>query len=143
MDEAAMRRLASSIRTGLRRFLRDTSATTAAEFALVVPIFIALTFGTFSTGVAFSAITQMHFAAEKAARCLAVDVAGNCTNIDSYAKKFYGGPGMTTLTFQEQTTAPAPACGHLVVANGTYQFITGFHSSAMTLTAQACYTAQD
>jgi Flp pilus assembly protein TadG len=134
-----MRRAASAGGALLRRFLRDTSANTAAEFALVVPVFLLLTFGAISVGILFSAVTQMHFAAEKAARCLAVDVAGNCPtgNIDPYAKSFYKGPGMTTLTFTP--TNPAPACGMEVVAKGTYQFVTGFESTALSLSASACY----
>lgn len=130
---------ASLSRKWLRTFLRDTSATTAAEFALVVPVFILLTFGTISAGILLSAITQMHFAAEKAARCLSVDVAGNCASgtIDTYAKSFYNGPGMTSLSFA--ATSPAPACGNQVVATGTYEFITGFSASSLSLSATACY----
>ncbi len=130
-----MTRLATSAGARLRGFLRDSSATTAAEFALVVPVFIALTFGTISVGIAFSAITQMHFAAEKAARCLAVDVAGNCPDVDAYAKSLYNGPGVTGLTFAAST----PACGKQVVASGSYQFITGFQSTSLNLSATACY----
>jgi Flp pilus assembly protein TadG len=141
MDASAMKRLSSSAKTRLRRFLRDTAGTTMAEFALVVPVFILLTFGTISTGIMLSAITQMHFAAERAARCLAVDVAGNCPNVDTFAKQSYNGPSMTGLLFKEQTT-PAPTCGRLVVATGTYQFLTGMKSTSLSLKAQACYPAQ-
>jgi Flp pilus assembly protein TadG len=143
MDATAMTRLASSVRAQLRQFLRDTSATTAAEFALVLPVFILLIFGTIGTGIALSAIIQMHFAAEKAARCLAVDISGNCPNVDTFAKTYYNGPSMTGLLFQEQTTLPAPACGRLVVATGTYQFFTGLKSSSLALKAQACYPSQN
>jgi len=130
-----MRRPATSVRTRLGRFLRDSSATTAAEFALVVPVFLLLIFGTISVGIAFSAVIQMHFAAEKTARCLAVDVAGNCPDADTYAKSLYNGPGLTDLTF----TPSASACGKQVVASGSYQFITGFQSTALNLSATACY----
>lgn len=132
-----MSRKAVSSAKWLRCFLRDTRAASAAEFALVVPVFILLTFGTISTGILLSAIAQMHFAAEKAARCLSVDVAGNCASgtIDTYAKTFYKGPGMTSLTF----TATAPSCGNQVTAAGQYQFITGFSSTALNLSSSACY----
>ncbi len=135
-----IRRL-SSVSLEFVKLLRDTSATTAAEFALVVPVFILLTFGTISIGIAFSAITQMHFAAEKAARCLAVDVGGNCPDVNAYAKSYYSGPGMTSLTFASQTgtCGPADKPGKKVVGSGTYQFITGFRSTALNLSASACY----
>jgi Flp pilus assembly protein TadG len=134
---------ASSVRARLCQFLRDTSAATAAEFALVLPVFILLIFGTIDTGIALSAITQMHFAAEKTARCLAVDVSGDCPSVDTFAKTYYKGPNVTGLLFQEQTTLPAPACGRLVVATGTYQFFTGLKSSSLSLKAQACYPPQN
>ncbi|MBV1689334.1 pilus assembly protein [Novosphingobium sp. G106] len=123
----------------LASFRRDTSGASAAEFALVVPVFILLTFGTVSAGVLLSAITQMHFAAEKAARCLSVDVAGNCPTgaIDAYAKTFYNGPAVTGLTFTR--TSPAPSCGNQITASGTYQFITGFSSTSVNLSSSACY----
>jgi Flp pilus assembly protein TadG len=122
-----------------RRFLLDTSAAAAAEFVLVLPVFILLTIGTISTGILLSAITQMHFAAEKAARCLSVDVAGNCPSatIDPYAKTFYKGPGMTSLAFTVHS--PAPSCGNQVDAAGQYQFLTGFTSTTLNLSASACY----
>jgi Flp pilus assembly protein TadG len=123
----------------LRLFLGDTSAATAAEFALVLPIFLLLTLGTINAGILLSAITQMHFAAEKAARCLSVDVAGNCAagSIDTYAKMFYQGPGLASLTFT--TPATPPSCGNQVVATGSYQFFTGVQGSTVNLSASACY----
>jgi Flp pilus assembly protein TadG len=123
----------------LHRFLCDTTAAAAAEFVLVLPVFVLLTFGTISTGILLSAIAQMHFAAEKAARCLSVDVAGNCptATINTYATSFYHGPGMTNLAFT--MTSPAPSCGNQVVAAGQYQFITGFTSTTLNLSASACY----
>jgi Flp pilus assembly protein TadG len=129
----------------LRGFVCDTSAASAAEFALVLPIFLLLTLGTISVGILLSAITQMHFAAEKAARCLSVDVAGNCpatdSAIDTYAKKFYQGPALSGLTF---SGPPSPltnplSCGNQVNARGSYQFLTGVSRSTVNLSASACY----
>ena len=58
----------------IRTFLVDERAATAAEFALVVPVFLLLMFGTINGSIMMSAITQMHYASERAARCLSVDV---------------------------------------------------------------------
>jgi Flp pilus assembly protein TadG len=116
---------------------REDSGATAAEFALVVPTFLLLVFGTINVGMAMSAVIQVHYAAQKAARCLSTDVTGSCTagNIDTIAKGYYGGPGMTSLTF----TASAPSCGNNVTGSGSYDLVTGFSSTAVTITANACY----
>jgi Flp pilus assembly protein TadG len=122
------------IARGLRR---DDSGATAAEFALVVPTFLLLVFGTINVGMAMAAVTQMHFAAQKAARCLSTDVTATCTtaNIDTYAKGFYDGPGMNSLSF----SASAPACGNKVHGTGSYELVTGFSKTAITIGATACY----
>ncbi|HEY0957662.1 MAG TPA: TadE/TadG family type IV pilus assembly protein [Novosphingobium sp.] len=124
-------------RPALRRFLMDRSAATAAEFALVVPVFLLIVFGTINTAITMSAIIQMHYAAERAARCLSVNVTGACTaaNVDTYAKTFYNGPAITGLTFTRTT----PVCGNKVVGTGTYEMLTGFSSTSVNLSASACY----
>lgn len=121
----------------LRRFVMDRSAATAAEFALVVPVFLLIVFGTINTAITMSAIIQMHYAAERTARCLSVNVTGACTaaNVDTYAKTFYNGPAVTGLTFTRTT----PACGNKVVGAGSYEMLTGFSSTSVNLSASACY----
>jgi Flp pilus assembly protein TadG len=121
-----------------RAFLRDTRAVAAAEFALVVPVFIILVFGTINAGLAMSAVTQMHYAAERSARCLAVDVQGACTagDIGTYAQTYYNGPAVSGLYFEADADA---ACGRQVVGKADYEILTGFSSTAFTITATACY----
>lgn len=118
-------------------FLRDDAAATAAEFALVIPLFLLIVFGTISGSIMMSAVNQVHYAAERAARCLAVDVSAACPSgtIDAYAKKFYFGPSLTGLTF----TTTAPACGKRVVGTGSYDLFSGVGSTSVTITANACY----
>lgn len=134
-----MNRKPSSLLPRLRRLLHDSSATTAVEFALVVPFFLTLVFGTITAGVALSAVSQIHYAAERSARCLAVNVSGNCSKatIDTYAKGWYKGPGMTGLAF----TSPAtdPTCGKQVSGSGNYSFVPGLKAMSFTLSATACY----
>ena len=115
----------------------DRSGATAAEFALVVPFFLVLVFGTINTGLAMSAVNQIHYAAERSARCLAVNVTGNCTagDIGTYAKAWYRGPGVTGLAF----TASNQPCGKQVVGTAGYAILTGFDSTAVTISATACY----
>lgn len=120
----------------VRRFLHDTRAATAAEFALVVPVFLTLVFGTINAGLAMSAINQIHYAAERSARCLSVDVGGNCAgDINVYAQSFYHGPGVTGLNF----AASSQTCGNQVTGTAGYEILTGFSSTAINISATACY----
>jgi Flp pilus assembly protein TadG len=132
-----MTRLLARFEGAVRAMRREESGATAAEFALVVPTFLLLVFGTINVGMAMSAVIQIHYAAKKAARCLSTDVTASCTpgNIDSVAKGYYDGPGITGLTF----TATAPSCGNQVTGTGSYDLLTGFSSTAVTITANACY----
>ena len=120
-----------------RRFRRDQSAATAAEFALIVPIFLGLLFSTINGSIMMSAVTQMHYAAERAARCLSVDVSNTCPvgDIDTYAKTFYDGPGLGDLVFSQT----ALACGNQVVGTGTYELVNGLALTSVSISATACY----
>jgi Flp pilus assembly protein TadG len=122
---------------GLLRVLRDERGASAAEFALIVPVFLALIFLTINGAIMLSAVIQTHYAAERAARCLSVNIAADCTSgaIDTYAKGFYNGPALTGMTF----TATAPACGNQVTGSGTYTVITGLAPTTVSISATACY----
>lgn len=139
MDAAEVSSFSSSPDRGLRTLWRDASAATAVEFAMVVPFFLIIVFGTISTGLAMSAQSQMHYAAERSARCLAVNVTTPCTkaNINTYAKGWYNGPGLTALTFTSPTTDPT--CGKQVSATASYAIIAGIQKTAISLSATACY----
>lgn len=121
----------------LVRFANDRSAATASEFALVVPFFILIVFGTISTCLGMAAVINMHYAAERAARCMSVNVTGSCTaaNVDDYAKAWYRGPGVDGLSFAWSSQT----CGNQVIGTGSYTIVTGFEATAMTITARACY----
>lgn len=132
--------MSARLKALLGDFRGDRSAVAAAEFALVVPFFIILVFGTINTALAMSAVSQIHYAAERSARCLAVDanltVAKDCrTNVDTYAKGWYKGPGVTSLTF----VASDQTCGKRVVGTANYEILTGFESTAVEISATACY----
>lgn len=120
----------------LARFRGDCSAAAASEFALVVPFFIAIVFGTINTGLAMSAVSNIHYAAERSARCLAVNTSGDCqTDILAYGKNWYRGPGITGLNF----VASDQTCGKQVVGTGNYEILTGFENTAVAISARACY----
>ena len=121
----------------IRNILADDGAATAAEFALVVPVFLLLMFGTINGSIMMSAITQMHYASERAARCLSVDVDGLCPvgSIDTFAKGLYNGPSLNGMTF----VADDLACGNQVVGSGTYELISGIDVTSVSLSSTACY----
>lgn len=121
----------------LRLFARDSAGTTAAEFALVIPIFLLLTIGTMNVGFALAAVIRLNYATETAARCLSVDTTGICTtaNIDSYAKSRYAIGNVSKLNF----IATQPACGNNVAGAGNYDIYTGFGKVSIGIAASACY----
>ena len=125
-------------RTMFVRFLRNDHGAMAAEFAMIVPVFLALIFVTINGAIMLSAVIQTHYAAERAARCLSVNISGDCTvdAIDSYAKTFYNGPALTGMTF---ALVPAQTCGNKVTGAGSYQLVTGFAPTTVNISATACY----
>jgi Flp pilus assembly pilin Flp len=117
-------------------FLRNENGAGAVEFAMVLPLFIILVFGTINGSIMYSAQTQLHYAAERAARCKSVDVDGACDDADAYAKGLYNGPNLGGLLF---TATDDPTCGWRIVGNGEYELMTGFDSTAVTISAISCY----
>lgn len=128
---------AASIRAWLATFIRDERGGSAAEFALVVPFFVLLIFGTIETSIMLSAVIQLHYSAERAARCLSVNVSGACSpgTIEAFAKDFYNGPPLVGMTFTPLVTT----CGNQVTGAGSYYVIDGFHATLVTIRAKACY----
>jgi Flp pilus assembly protein TadG len=132
-----MTRRSHLLTESFRRFRRDSRGAAAAEFAMVVPLFVILVFGTINTCLLIAAFINMQYAAQRTARCLSVDIAATCTpgNVDTFAKALYNGPSVTGLTFASTT----PACGTQVTATGSFELMTGFSASTVNLSAQACY----
>ena len=124
-----------SLAAFIRGFLGDRAGAAAAEFALVLPVFLILIFGTIYTCMMMAAVINMHYAAERAARCVSVDISGDCPNVDTYAKSMYHGPGITGLTF----TSSSQTCGNQVVGTGTFELFTGISATNVSISAQACY----
>ena len=123
---------------GFPAFVRNTAGAAAAEFALVIPLLLLLVFGTLNMALAMSSIVRLHYSTERAARCLAVDVQGDCTEgaIDAYAKSLDPIGGLSELTFTYDATA---TCGKKVDGSGTYDVFTGLGSVSIPVTASACY----
>ncbi|GAA4762509.1 TadE/TadG family type IV pilus assembly protein [Novosphingobium ginsenosidimutans] len=116
--------------------LRDQRGGGAAEFALVLPLFVLLVFGTINGSIMYSAQNQMHYAAQRAARCKAVDVTSACPDADAYAKTMYNGPSLAGLTF---TATDDATCGWRITGSGQYELMSGFTSTTINIRADSCY----
>jgi len=129
MDQAEVR--------WLRAFARNETGAGAAEFALVLPLFLVVVFATINMGFALSAFIKLHYATERGARCLSVDPAGICNggNIDSFIKTHYPVGALSGLSF----VASQPGCGNRVHATGTYKVYAGMITIPFTISASACY----
>lgn len=117
-------------------FVRDERGGGAAEFALVLPLFVILVFGTLNGSIMYSAQTQIHYAAERTARCKSVDVDGACDDADAFAKGLYDGPSLDGLVF---TATDDATCGWRVTGSGTYDLMAGLSATSVTISADSCY----
>lgn len=114
----------------------------AAEFAIVFPIFIALTLGAINLGLALYASSTLHFAAQKTARCIAVQNYNtsppSTAGCMGQAASFYKGPAIG-VTFAHTTGG----CGNTVTGSGSFTVITGITAGiTVPLSASSCYPLQ-
>ena len=117
--------------------LRDQSGATVVEFALTLPIFIALVFGVIQVGMLLWTKLGMQNAVETAARCASVNttLCPDAATIQSYAAQNAFGLNLPSSTF----VSTAGACGQQVSATYSYPiFSPYFPASSVTLTAQSC-----
>ncbi len=120
----------------LVKFWRDRAGSSAAEFALVLPIFVALTVGTINLCLLFFANTLLHYTVADAARCMSVKTLV-CTSpsvTQTYALSHYKGPVITPVF-----TATAAACGSSVSATASFPLITGLVNLSVPMSASACF----
>jgi Flp pilus assembly protein TadG len=121
----------------IRRLWTDEGGGSLAEFAILLPVFLPLLFGTVQLGQLFWTQTALQHAVEMAARCATIN-ASSCST--ATATQTYAATQAYGLTFPTGTfTASAPSCGNQVAASYTFPFITGWFPATVTLTAQSCY----
>jgi len=121
----------------LESLRRDQRGTTAVEFGIVAPVFIALLLGTIGLCVALFLVGSLHFAVEDGARCASVKTticADGPTTI-AYTQSRYLGPSGVTPTF----TYAAAACGNSVSASITYSVNVLFKTLVIPISATACF----
>jgi Flp pilus assembly protein TadG len=125
-----------TVRNLLNSIHRNVEGTTAVEFAIIAPVFIALLVGTMALCLALFLVGSLHFAVEDGARCASVKTticADGPTTI-AYTQSRYLGPNISpTFTF-----AAAP-CGNSVSASINYSMNVGFRTFVIPISATACF----
>ena len=116
--------------------INDQQGATAVEFAIIAPLFIALTVGLFNLCLLMFAISSMHFAVEGAARCASVNTT-TCPNSSAIraeaAARYYGPQVSQTFTYA------VAACGNSVTSSGTFVLYAGIAQFTIPLSATACF----
>ena len=122
----------------MRRLHGDTRGAAALEFAILLPLFVALIFGVMQLGQALWTQSALQHAVEMAARCASVNtvVCGTATQVQAYAATQAYGLALPAATFSVAT----PACGNEVTANYALTLpVATPINTAITLNARACY----
>ena len=124
----------------IARFRRDRAGSTAVEFAIILPCFLALTFGTINLCVALYANTSLHYAVDDAARCMSVrtTTCDNAADTQTYATNHYNGPSLAT-----SFTATTTTCGNQVTGTATFQLNAILANISVPLSATSCFPVQD
>lgn len=122
----------------VRRFLHETAGASAAEFALVAPVFIASTFGIIYAALLIYSYNGLQSAAQEAARCASVRTAVcfDQTSVSDFALSRFTGPAVTpAFTYVEAD------CGHQVLAVGTLNVFPNLPGidGAASLSVSACH----
>jgi Flp pilus assembly protein TadG len=123
--------------SALFRLKHDSRGATAVEFAMVLPVFIALIVGGLYACIAVFTSASLQYAAEQAARCSSVNT-GTCSSsgtTTAYAQTVYYGPAAPAATFTYST----PACGHTVNGSVSYIFDFGLKKLTVPISASACF----
>jgi Flp pilus assembly protein TadG len=122
----------------LARFGKGERGSAAAEFALVIPLFVLMTVGLYNLGFMYYAANSLHLAVERAARCTSLTPT-LCPTLQTYGASQYGGPTISpTFTL---VAATASKCGNRVTGTGTYRFQSGLATFNVPISASACFPA--
>jgi Flp pilus assembly protein TadG len=129
------------VRHLLKSMRCDQQGTTAVEFAIIAPVFIALLVGVIALCICLFLVGSLHYAVEEGARCASVktacaDASGNPNAIATvaYAQSHYFGPAVSpTFTYAVKT------CGNSVSASINYSMDVGFKTFVVPISASACF----
>jgi Flp pilus assembly protein TadG len=140
----------------MRGFTRSEDGTSAAEFAMILPVFLLFVFGLVEFGMLLFTTNQLHWTAEQAARCSSV--SNNCklngvsngavtnSTVGNYAKSVYKGLAGPTFKYDTNgacslsgTGNSATNAGHRVTASANFKMNLGVYYQSVPLTADACF----
>lgn len=123
-------------RTGFMALAADRRGTTAAEFALIVPAFVAMVFGSIELGRFMWIRNSLQTAVEAAARCSAISAPACTTSAATrdYAVLMASVGDVTASAF----TVTTDACGRTVTASYNFTAITPLVPLNATITAKSC-----
>jgi Flp pilus assembly pilin Flp len=116
--------------------LRDESGTSAVEFAIVGPVFIALVVGILYICLSLFLIGSLHYAVEEGARCASVrtNVCSDKSSTEAYAKTRYFGPSSPLFIYNYPS-----GCGHTVTGSLNYTIELGLKQVTIPVSATACF----
>jgi Flp pilus assembly protein TadG len=118
-----------------QKLVYKEDGTTAVEFAIVSPVFIALVVGILYTCLCLFLVGSLHYAVEEGARCASVrtKICKDATTTVTYAQNRYFGPGSPTFTYATS------ACGNSVSASINYVAQLGLTQFSIPISATACF----
>ena len=122
----------------LTGFRSETGGAALIEFAVLLPLFVALVFGVMQLGQMLWTYAALQHAVEMAARCASVNstTCGSAAQIQTYAVSQAYGLSLPAGTF----AATTPACGNQVAAIYAFEFpVAALVSPSVTLTVRSCY----
>lgn len=115
--------------------IRHEGGASVAEFAVILPVFVAFIFGMINGGLMLWTQLGMEHGAVAAARCATINPVA-CPDVPAYAANEAYDLNLPKSTF----TLTTPACGNQVSASYPFRFTTLiFPALNVTLTAQSCY----
>ena len=139
------RRLIDRVMRAAARLATAEDGSNAVEFALVLPMLIALLFGIYEFGQAMWTQGILDYAVQQAARCATVNATtcATSTAIKTFAAGQTSPLNLPTTAF----TVTTPACGHQVSASYVFSFVgrvavihsTALFPTSVTLTSSSCY----
>jgi Flp pilus assembly protein TadG len=127
------------VRNVLKSMRRDQRGTTAVEFAIVAPVFIAMLLGTLALCVALFLIGSLHFAVQESARCASVKttICSDSATTSAYAQSHYYGPSLSPNPFTYALDT-VNNCNR-VTASISYSMNVGFRTFVVPISATACF----
>lgn len=105
-----------------RRFLRCRRAATAAEFALVFPVFMALVIGSIEISRAMWIKATIQFAAEQTTRYAIVNTSASLSDLETYAETQVTNTGLDSSDMTFTATSETTADGKFTIVTITQDF---------------------